>query len=83
MKISDVLHKKRYKTEIEASETNYLFRIINDEILERTGGFLYDKKSNKFLISKQKLQLENVIMHLFVTNYIITGLFTEENEYSP
>ena len=33
---------------------------MNDEILERAGGFLYDKKSNKFLISKQNLQLENV-----------------------
>ena len=32
MKISDVLHKKRYKTEIEASETNYLFRIM--EVLD-------------------------------------------------
>ena len=37
-----------------------MFRIINDAILERSGGYMYDKKSNKFLISKQDLQLENV-----------------------
>ena len=46
-----------------------VFRMINDEILERAGGFMYDKKSNKFLISKQDLQSEKVNMHLFVINY--------------
>ena len=33
---------------------------MNDEILERAGGYMYDRKSNKFLISKQNLQLRNV-----------------------
>ena len=56
---------------------------MNDEILERAGGFLYDKKSNKFLISKQNLQLENVNNAFSCNKLHITGLFTEENKYYP
>lgn len=31
-------------------------RILNDAVLERGGGYFYDKKENVFLVSKKTLQ---------------------------
>lgn len=55
-----------------------MFRSVNDDILERGGGFMYVKKENKFLVSKKTLQTREVRNNFLL--YFASTIFGSRGE---